>query len=107
MRPLEEILRSRLRVDRDLIRAFANRHQIAELAVFGSALRDDFTPESDIDILFELLPGESMSIEKYLSMKDELESRFGRTVDLVQKHLVTNPVRRRVILGTCEVLYAA
>jgi uncharacterized protein len=107
MLQIDDILSSRLHADRERLRRFAESHRLSELSIFGSALRDDFAPESDVDILFALAPGETMSIEKYLAMKDELESLFGRAVDLVEKPLLTNPIRRDSILGSREVVYAA
>ena len=87
---------------------FCARHGVAELSVFGSALRDDFDSESDVDVLFVLKPEETMSIEKYLEMRYELSEMFGgREVDLVQKRLLKNPFRRAEILRTRKVLYAA
>jgi uncharacterized protein len=83
------------------------RHKLRELSLFGSVLRDDFGPKSDIDILIELEPGQLMTIERYLAIRDELEALFGRSIDLVEKPLIRNPYRRREILSTREVLYAA
>jgi predicted nucleotidyltransferase len=88
------------------IAAFCERWEIAELSLFGSALRDDFRPDSDVDILFDLKPGQTMSIERFMDMRDELSAMFGgRAVDLVQKRLVTNPFRRKSILENRKILY--
>jgi hypothetical protein len=90
------------------IRGFCTKHGVRELSVFGSLLRDDFGPQSDVDVLITLAPGQTMSVEKYLDMRDELSEIFGgRPVDLVQERLLTNPYRRHEILSTREVLYAA
>jgi len=86
---------------------FARQHNLSELAIFGSVLRDDFRGDSDVDVLYELLPGDHMSIEKYLAMKDGLEALFARPVDLVRKSLLRNPYRRAAILNTRRVVYAA
>jgi predicted nucleotidyltransferase len=102
------IAQSRLsRLTPDVVQRFCHKHHLRELSVFGSVLRDDFMPSSDIDILIEFEPGQSMTIERFLSLKDELEALLGRPVDLVEKPLVRNPYRRREILRTREVLYAA
>lgn len=95
-----------LAVDMDAIRAFAEKHSLEELSIFGSALRDDFSPESDVDVLFELVDKRSLTIDQYLQMQDELEALFGRQVDLVQRSAVTNPFRRHSILTTRQKLYA-
>src|SRR5580704_13630039 len=96
----------RLPIPTAVLADFCRRHRLRELSVFGSVLRVDFTPESDIDVLIELEPGEQMTIERFLTMKDELESLIGRSVDLVEKPLLHNPYRRNEILRTREVLYA-
>jgi predicted nucleotidyltransferase len=86
---------------------FCRRHRLRELSIFGSVLREDFRPDSDIDVLIDLEPDQSMTIERYLAMLDELEAKLGRSIDLVEKRLVTNPFRRNEILRTRRVLYAA
>jgi predicted nucleotidyltransferase len=90
------------------IEAFCRKYGVVEFSLFGSVLRDDFGPESDVDVLVTLETGRSMTIESYLGMRDELSAMFGgREIDLVQKRLLTNPFRRQEILATRQVLYAA
>ena len=90
------------------IEAFCREHGLLELSLFGSVLRDDFGPDSDIDVLIVLGPGRVMTIETHLAMTDELSALFGgRAVDLVQKRLLKNPYRRRDILSTRQIVYAA
>ncbi len=90
------------------IEAFCRKHCISEFSLFGSILRDDFAPDSDVDVLVALEPGRTMTPESFLDMRDELSAMFGgREIDLVQKRLLTNPFRRREILATRRVLYAA
>ena len=91
----------------DQIAAFCQKWSIAELALFGSVLRDDFGPDSDVDVLVTFRPGASMTFEGFLDMREELSNIFGRQIDLVEKRLVTNPFRRHEILTTKKVLYAA
>lgn len=90
------------------IEDFCRKYGVAELSLFGSILRDDFGPDSDVDVLVTLEPGREMTIEAYLDMRDELSAMFdGREIDLVQKPLLTNPFRRHEILRTRQVMYAA
>ena len=90
------------------IEEFCRKHGVTELSIFGSVLRDDFGPDSDVDVLITLQPGQTMTLEKYLDMRDELSQMFGgREIDLVQKRLLKNPYRRHEILTTREVLYGA
>ncbi len=90
------------------IRAFCEKWKLDELSLFGSALRDDFSPVSDIDVLIHFAPGNQMSLESFIEMRDQLSTLFGgRNIDLVERQLVKNPFRRHEILTTRKVLYAA
>jgi uncharacterized protein len=89
---------------------FCRRWGIGELALFGSVLRDDFGSESDVDVLYRMLPGRSYDFLGYFDMKDELEKMFGRPVDFVERKVIEespNWVRRKAILSTAETIYAA
>ncbi|MEI7657900.1 MAG: nucleotidyltransferase domain-containing protein [Phycisphaerae bacterium] len=86
---------------------FARRWRIQELSLFGSILRDDFRPESDVDVLVVLEPDRRPSCEEWLEMNDQLERLFGRDVDLVERNRIANPFRRHEILATRQVVYAA
>lgn len=94
----------------DKITAFCKRWQIRQLALFGSVLGEDFRPDSDIDLLVTFEPGASRSLFNHVAMQDELTNILGRKVDLVSRHGVErseNARRRREILETAEVIYAA
>ena len=97
----------RAKISVEQIADFGRRWKLAELSLFGSILRTDFHADSDVDVLFQLLPGESMTLERFVDMRDELIAMFGREVDLVEKPLLKNRYRREEILRTREVLYAA
>jgi predicted nucleotidyltransferase len=77
-----------------------------EFALFGSVLRSDFQDDSDIDILVTYLTGHSLQWQDWFGAKEELERKFGRPVDLVEKALLKNPYRRAEILKTHQVIYA-
>lgn len=90
--------------------AFCQRWKIRELAVFGSVLRDDFSPQSDIDILVTFADDADWSLFDHVRMEQELESLLNRKVDLLTKSAVeqsTNPIRRNSILRTARTLIAA
>jgi predicted nucleotidyltransferase len=94
----------------DDIAAFCERWEIAEFALFGSVLRDDFGPESDIDVLVTFKPGVIRSLLDFPAMQDELQAMFGRPVDVVNRTGVErseNWIRRRAILGSSRTVYAA
>lgn len=99
-----------LEIDESMLRTFCEKWGVAELAVFGFVLRDDFRPDSDIDFLVTWAPGVSRTWGDIWSMKEELEAVLSREVGIAQKHVVEadrNPYRRRNILGSARTLYAA
>jgi len=100
-------MNSRIEQLRDRIEDFCRRRRVVEFAVFGSALRDDFTPQSDVDVLVTFAPDAGHSAFDLADMRDELKAIFDREVDLVEKPALRNPFRRRAILASCEVVYAA
>jgi len=81
--------------------------KVTELSLFGSILRDDFGPDSDIDVLVVFQTDAPWSMWNLMDMKAELEALFDRPVDLVEKEALRNPWRKRRILSTYEVVYAA
>ena len=89
---------------------FCQRWQITELALFGSVLRLDFRAESDIDVLVTFAPEAQWSLLDHVEMQDELEAILGRPVDLLTRAGIErsqNYLRRRAILNSAEVIYAA
>lgn len=86
---------------------FCRKWQIRELALFGSVLREDFSPDSDIDVLVTFTPEARWTLFDIVEMREELGRIFGREVDLVEKQALRNPFRRREILNTHQVVYAA
>lgn len=74
--------------------------------MFGSVLRADFGPESDIDVLVSIDPGAQIGLFELAEMKTELEALFRRPVDPVEKEALRDPYRKREILKTAQVLYA-
>jgi len=97
----------KVKIDKDKITAFCQKWKIVEFAVFGSVLRDDFRPDSDVDVLVTFGSGGRITFDNRVDMLDELQAIFGREVDLVEKKAISNPFRRHSILTTKEVLYAA
>jgi uncharacterized protein len=94
-------------VDRQRIGDFCQRWSVTELALFGSILRADFGPQSDVDVLVTFAPGAPWTLWDLSRMRTELQSIFGREVDLVEKKALRNPFRRRAILADQRVIYAA
>src|SRR5688500_10827443 len=89
------------------IAEFCKRWSIIEFSVFGSVLRDDFRPDSDIDVLISIDSKAHIGLFEIAQMQLELEKMFKRPVDLVEKEGLRNPYRRSEILSTAQVIYAA
>lgn len=99
-----------LKLPRDQIAAFCQAWKVSEFSVFGSALRQDFGPDSDIDVLIAFLPDARWSLLDHVQMQQELEAILGREVDLVSRRGVErshNPIRRQAILDGAEPVYVA
>lgn len=92
----------------DAIREFCARWSITEFSLFGSILRGEHREDSDVDVCVVFSPEKRFDLDDYLQMLGELRDIFGgREVDLVERRLIRNPVRRHEILTTREVVYAA
>lgn len=89
------------------ITAFCRRHHIRQLALFGSVLRDDFGPDSDVDVLVEFEPGvdDSLTLLDLAGMQSELAAIIQREVDLVLKDGI-KPFIREEVLHNAAVIYA-
>lgn len=99
-----------LAVPREKIAEFCRRWKITEFALFGSVLRKDFRPDSDIDVLVTFARDVQWSLLDHVEMQDDLKDIFGRNVDLISRRGIErsrNRVRRKEILDTAEVIYAA
>jgi len=94
-------------IPEDRIADFCRKWGVQEFSLFGSVLRDDFRPDSDVDVLVAFEPGRSATLEEWLDMEDELRAMFGREVDLVERWRITNPFRRHEILTNRWIIYAA
>jgi predicted nucleotidyltransferase len=107
---LEKALEDRLKTSTEEIKDFCRRWQIVELALFGSVLRDDFKPESDVDVLVVFASEAHPTLFDLVQMEGDLEKAFGRKVDLLTRSGVEssrNPLRRKSILGSSRVIYGA
>lgn len=93
----------------DKIHEFCNKWQVTEFALFGSVLRDDFRPDSDIDVLISFSPMAKRGLTETLQMRDELQVIFNRKVDLIVKAALErseNWLRRKNILESAQTIYA-
>jgi predicted nucleotidyltransferase len=100
-------IRGNIQFDDAALADFCRRWKIQEFALFGSVLRDDFRPDSDVDVLVSLEPNHGLSLFDWVDMIDELKQLLGRHVDVVEKSTIRNPFRRHSILTNNRVVYAA
>jgi predicted nucleotidyltransferase len=106
-RAIIQTMQKKFSIPRKRITEFCNRWSITEFSLFGSVLREDFRPDSDIDVLVSIDPQAHIGLFEIAEMIIELEAMFKRPVDLVEKEGLRNPYRRREILRTAQVVYAA
>jgi len=102
----------RLNIDipKEKIAEFCQRWKIVELALFGSVLRDDFRPDSDVDVLVTFSANAAWSLFDHVRMEEELSTLFGRKVDMINRKVIErsdNWIRREAILETAEPYYVA
>jgi len=91
-------------IPKDKIADFCRRHHIRQLSVFGSVLRDDFAPDSDVDVLVEFQVGHVPGFS-FFDMQDELSQLLGRKVELNTPNFLSRYFRDKV-LKEAEVQYA-
>jgi predicted nucleotidyltransferase len=100
------IIAANIDLPQEQLTAFCQRHHIAYLALFGSALRDNFGPESDLDMLVEFEPGTKIGLLEFIGIQRELSSLLGRPVDLVPRDGLKWVIRDEV-LASAKAIYDA
>jgi predicted nucleotidyltransferase len=96
-------------IPRKKIGEFCRRWKVVEFSLFGSILRDDFRPDSDVDVLVTFAPEAAVSLFDLVDMQDELKAIFKRDVDLIEKQAIIespNYIRRKSILANTRIVYA-
>lgn len=96
-------------IPKDKLEDFSQRWKVTELALFGSVLRADFGPDSDIDVMVTFSPEAHWSLLDLVRMQQELEDIFCRPVDLVEREAIIrspNYIRRKNIMQSAQVIYA-
>jgi len=108
MDTLKKLERNGIRLEYDDVARLCEKYMISELSVFGSSIRDDFTADSDVDILITYKPEAEFAISLFdeIALQREFQKLLNREVDLCDKECLTNPIRRKIILSTSEVIYA-
>jgi uncharacterized protein len=103
-------MRAEIPIPTERLADFCGKWKIADLRVFGSALREDFRPDSDLDLLVRFTPDADWSLIDHVAMEEELTGIIGRKVDLVSERAIersSNWIRRAAILETAEPYFAA
>jgi len=100
------IVKLGMEIPRAKIIDFCHKWKINEFGLFGSVIRDDFNPDSDIDVCVSFASDAHPSLYDLAIMEEELKEIFGRKVDMVEKAGIRNPFRRREILKSLEIVYA-
>ena len=106
----EQHMRVGMSIDREKIGEFCRRWKITEFALFGSVLREDFRPESDVDVLVTFASDADWGLFDHVDMEEELSTMLGRRVDVVNRRAIErseNWIRRKAILNTAEPIYVA
>ena len=96
--------------DKEKLRDFCRRWKITEFSLFGSVVRDDFGPESDVDVLVTFAADARWTLLDVTDMRDDLQALFGRPVDLLTRRAVEgslNPIRKTSILSSAVMLDVA
>jgi uncharacterized protein len=89
------------------IEEFCRKYGVQEFALFGSVLRADFGPDSDVDVMLKFGPGFGFTFENTPDIQEELQAMFGRAVDVIEMGRIRNPIRRKAIMSSHRVVYAA
>ena len=103
-------MNTRIAIDPEKVAAFCQRWKIVELSLFGSVLRDDFRPDSDVDVLVTFAPEADWSLFDHMAMEEELSAAVGRKIDLLSRRAIersANWIRRQAILESAEPFYVA
>ena len=103
----EKLRSNGLQINPKIVEALCTRFHIREFAFFGSAIREDFADKSDVDVLISFEEMADISLFDIIEISQELEAVFNRPVDVVEKESLKNPIRKKRILETREVVYAA
>ena len=100
----------KIKIPKAKLAEFCKRWNVSEFAIFGSALQDNFRPDSDVDVLVSFHPQAHVTLFDMARMQEELRTIFGREVDLISKRGVENSrnyLRRKAILESAQVIHVA
>ena len=106
MDTLSKLKKNGIFLNQEDIEKICKKYKIEELAVFGSVIREDFNDKSDVDFLISFHKDSGLTLFHLIDLKEEFSVLLGREVDIVEKEGVTNPIRKKIIFESAEVVYA-
>ncbi|MDR2571757.1 MAG: nucleotidyltransferase domain-containing protein [Oscillospiraceae bacterium] len=107
MKTIDKLHKNGIFFDYSELVPICEKYGIHELSIFGSSIRDDFSKDSDIDLLVSFDDNFDISLFDIMNLEDELSELLKREVDIVEKESLKNPIRKNKILLTREIIYAA
>jgi predicted nucleotidyltransferase len=107
METIEKMRKNGISLNYNDIVLLCEKYGINELSIFGSSIRDDFTQNSDVDILVSFGKTSEITLFDIMDLEKEFSQVFKREVDIVEKESLKNPIRKNRILSTREIIYAA
>jgi len=107
MKTLEKLHKNGIFLNYNEIVRLCEKFRINELSIFGSSINDNFTEDSDVDILVSFNNNSNISLFDIMDLESEFSKLVKRDVDIVEKESLKNPIREKNILTTREVIYAA
>ena len=107
MNVFDKLQKNGILFDFNQIKKICDQYKIQELSIFGSSLREDFNKNSDIDILVSFKKEAEISLFDIIDIENKISSILDRKIDLIEKESLKNPIRKKNILNTIEVIYAA
>jgi len=107
MTAIEKMQKNGISIDEKTIYDIVSRYKVQELSVFGSCIREDFNENSDVDLIIVFKESREISLFDLMDIQEFFESKFSRKVDLVEPEGLRNPIRKKSILESKEILYVA
>ena len=107
METMEKLQRNGVFLEYSDVVHLCKKYSINELSVFGSSIREDFSKNSDIDILVSFSKDSEITLFDIMDLEKEFSELLKREVDIVEKESLKNPIRKTKILSTMEIIYAA
>ena len=107
MKTIEKLQKNGIFLNYDDIVQLCKKYFIKELSIFGSSIRDDFTLNSDVDILISFDKNSEITLFDIMDLEKDFSKLINKEVDIVEKEALKNPIRKSQIMSTREVIYAA